>query len=609
MKISRYRLKFANKALVVFLAVVIAFLMNPGRVYARGAVSISALDTIESFETEIIARNLSPNQNGVLRILKPDMSVYEIAVRADEQGIAQTVIPEEQTGKAGQYRVMLTGTDGFGYFRVFPSDLTASAPHIFASADSSGGGMLISSAGGDPEPILIAQAGQPVNRFVIENLPASVQVNDMPPFTVKAVDSNGAVVSSYTGAIHFTSTDTNAVLPGDYTFVAADQGQKTFSLVLNFRTAGSQMLTVTQQGNTVIRGERTVQVLPRSTPSGPSGQVRITRPAAGSYTSNTMDVAGEASPNQSVSIYDNNNLIGQVTAGSDGRFVLTNALFRDGQHVIKAEANSVMSETVTINIDSTPARVESVEIDEDEVAPGTVVGISIRSDPDLTAVTASVGEFITDLQRDPLDPSMYHGSLTAPAQDGEYTVNVNLTDVHGNATQAAEVARLRVDAELANEGNDSASSVPSMIQGVVASPGDGKITLMWQAASAESGIAFYRVYYGTDGNNPNLVANTSGPAISLEIDNLQNGSVYYFQVVGVDNDGNEGDNRSNTASASPQAGLGAPGAGTAPVLCDPGPCPPDAPYPPSSPEDGPEVLGALIASLFGGALYKRFKKK
>ena len=59
--------------------------------------------------------------------------------------------------------------------------------------------------------------------------------------TVTAVDSSGNTVTGYTGKVHFTSTDAAAVLPADYTFVAADNGVHTFNVTL--KTAGSQTIT------------------------------------------------------------------------------------------------------------------------------------------------------------------------------------------------------------------------------------------------------------------------------------------------------------------------------------------------------------------------------
>ena len=61
--------------------------------------------------------------------------------------------------------------------------------------------------------------------------------------TVSAVDQYNNVAKGYTGTVHFTSSDGQAVLPADYTFLAADNGSRGFPVTL--KTAGSQSVTVT----------------------------------------------------------------------------------------------------------------------------------------------------------------------------------------------------------------------------------------------------------------------------------------------------------------------------------------------------------------------------
>ena len=56
--------------------------------------------------------------------------------------------------------------------------------------------------------------------------------------TVTAFDAFNNVADGYTGTITFTSTDGQAVLPGDYTFVGGDNGTRVFSGV-NLRTVGT----------------------------------------------------------------------------------------------------------------------------------------------------------------------------------------------------------------------------------------------------------------------------------------------------------------------------------------------------------------------------------
>ncbi len=70
--------------------------------------------------------------------------------------------------------------------------------------------------------------------------------------TVSASDAYGNFSSTYTGTVHFSSSDVQAGLPSDYTFTAADGGTHTFSGVL--KTAGLQTITATDVGTTSFFG-------------------------------------------------------------------------------------------------------------------------------------------------------------------------------------------------------------------------------------------------------------------------------------------------------------------------------------------------------------------
>jgi hypothetical protein len=82
--------------------------------------------------------------------------------------------------------------------------------------------------------------------------------------TVTALDAYGNVATGYTGTIHFTSSDTKAILPADYTFTAADKGVHTFpttvSPKLTLKTAGSQWVRATDTGHSSITGSEAVTV-------------------------------------------------------------------------------------------------------------------------------------------------------------------------------------------------------------------------------------------------------------------------------------------------------------------------------------------------------------
>ncbi|HEY7425012.1 MAG TPA: hypothetical protein VH682_12345 [Gemmataceae bacterium] len=85
-------------------------------------------------------------------------------------------------------------------------------------------------------------------------------------FTVTALDANGNRATGYTGTVHFTSSDPNALLPADYTFTADDNGAHTFTATLN--TAGTQSLTATDTATASITGSQSgITVTPASLPA------------------------------------------------------------------------------------------------------------------------------------------------------------------------------------------------------------------------------------------------------------------------------------------------------------------------------------------------------
>ena len=60
--------------------------------------------------------------------------------------------------------------------------------------------------------------------FVVAGFPSPVMAGTSGAFTVMAKDAFGNIATGYTGTVKFTSNDTKAVLPANYTFTAADAG-------------------------------------------------------------------------------------------------------------------------------------------------------------------------------------------------------------------------------------------------------------------------------------------------------------------------------------------------------------------------------------------------
>ncbi|HEV3138186.1 MAG TPA: metallophosphoesterase, partial [Pirellulales bacterium] len=92
----------------------------------------------------------------------------------------------------------------------------------------------------------------------VAGFPSPIQPGAAASFTVTALDAYGNIATGYRGAIHFSSTDTKAILPANYTFIAGDGGVHTFSATMN--TTGNQSLTATDTATSTIAGSQTITV-------------------------------------------------------------------------------------------------------------------------------------------------------------------------------------------------------------------------------------------------------------------------------------------------------------------------------------------------------------
>ena len=75
--------------------------------------------------------------------------------------------------------------------------------------------------------------------------------------TVTAYDAYGNIATGYTGIVHFSSTDLNATLPGDYTFTISDSGSHTFITGITLRTSGGRTVTAADTVDADLTGTET----------------------------------------------------------------------------------------------------------------------------------------------------------------------------------------------------------------------------------------------------------------------------------------------------------------------------------------------------------------
>jgi hypothetical protein len=112
-----------------------------------------------------------------------------------------------------------------------------------------------------------------VVHFGVSGYPSPAFSGDVNTFTVTALLPDNTPATGYTGTVHFTSTDPQAILPRDYTFTGLEPGaQHTFGAVLY--TLGLQTITATDTA-TGQTGSQDVEVVPPPGPA-PSGGSNFT---------------------------------------------------------------------------------------------------------------------------------------------------------------------------------------------------------------------------------------------------------------------------------------------------------------------------------------------
>jgi len=136
----------------------------------------------------------------------------------------------------------------------------------------------------------------PASKLIVFGYSSPATVGVEGNFTVTAQDGSGNTVTSYTGTIHFTSSDSQAVLPANYTFVRGDSGTHTFTLGVTLETAGSQSITATDTVTGSITGTQSGIKVNAAAPS----QIRVETVADGS---GTVVSAQNVTTGNSITVY------------------------------------------------------------------------------------------------------------------------------------------------------------------------------------------------------------------------------------------------------------------------------------------------------------------
>jgi len=476
-----------------------------------------------------------------------------------------------------------------------------------------------------------AEAGE-VSNLEFENLPSTILPNSDVPFTLAAYDSENDIVPNYSGTIHFSVEGGNSLyasLPNDYTFdVDFDAGSHDFEGAgssFNFTQSGTYHVVATDLSNFTIRGETDVFVGSGSQPSEPSSpsgdfDLVITSPTSGTYSNNQLTILGTApTTDLSIQLFDNDTPLGDTDVQNDKTFSFETDELIDGSHTIIAVALDsedtiqYTSDEITFEIDTAAPEVEDIEFTPSSgIKTGDILDIVVTSESNVFQGAVVFNIDIAELEQDPSDPTKYTASIQAPDEAGTYPLDVILVDELGNEGSYTDVATIEItesgegsingEEEEEEEPAEELDLNPSDVFGVKAISGDARVTLSWQAATDDSAVDHYKIYFGLTPANLNQAVSTLDNKTTWYIPDLVNGNEYFFAVVAVDDGDNESANQSSIVSSIPFTEIQ--------VFTPPEEQPQiQATEVPKIESTGPEMIWFVLLSLFISQLYFKFQKK
>ncbi len=238
--------------------------------------------------------------------------------------------------------------------------------------------------------------------------------------TVTAQDALGNTVTSYGGTIHFTSTDAQALLPSDYTFIAGDNGTHTFTNGVTLGAAGSQTITATDVTASSITGTSgTIAV-------SPAAAVRL---VVAGYPSSTTAGTSETFTVTALDAYGNtaSGYAGTVHfSSSDGQATLSaNATLSNGTGTFSATLRTAGTQSIT----ATDSVTSSISGTQNGITVSPLIVSRLAVVPSASVTTAGTPLDVTVTAQDQFGNTIanYAGTVAFSSTDGQATLPAEYT--------------------------------------------------------------------------------------------------------------------------------------------------------------------------------------
>jgi len=325
------------------------------------------------------------------------------------------------------------------------------------------------------------------SRLAVVGFPSSTTAGVAGTFTVTAENASGGTATGYTGTVHFTSSDPQAVLLADYTFTAADQGIHTFTVTL--KTAGSQSLTATDTttgGSAASETGITVNPVAASTLNLAGFPSPTNAGLAGSFTLTALDPYGNVATGYTGTVQFSSS-DGSATLPANYTFTAANA----GAHTFSATLNTTGTQSLTAT-DTTTGSITGAQAGI-TVNPASLPASTLSVTGFPTSVTAGVAGTITVTARD-ADGNIaagYRGTVHLTSSDPRAVLPANYTFTTADQGVHSFTVTLKTAGSWSVTAKDTVTgSITGSESGIVVKPAAASQFLLSAPSSVTHGVAF-----------------------------------------------------------------------------------------------------------------------
>ncbi len=317
-------------------------------------------------------------------------------------------------------------------------------------------------------------------------------------FTITAMTQSGSVNTAYSGTVHFSSSDGQAVLPANATLT---NGTGTFSATL--RTSGSQTITASDTVTSTITG--TSQNIGTS---GAATHFAVETPASGTtgvafyFTVTAQDQTNNTALGYSGTVH---------FTSSDGQAVLpANTILTNGAGTFSATLKTGGTQTITAT--------DTVSSTITGTSPSIAVGgatthFAVSAPSSATAGSAFTFTVASQDQFNNAAPG-YNGTVHFTSSDGQAVLPADSTLANGKGTFSATLKTWGTQTITATDtvtttitGTSSniavATATPAVTPAFSPNPGTYNTAQPVKLTDATPGVT---IYYTTDGSTPTLAS-------------------------------------------------------------------------------------------------------